>query len=170
MVRPVLAEARNAAEDQARARLTEALPAEAPALERPWHEVLDHHIGAADERQEQVATALALEVEGDALLAGVHPGVARAHAAHDRVPVPDQVTRPGALDLDDASPHLAEQSRRKGAGHALGEVDDGDAVEPGRHHAPPFPSAVAQDARFFTRIVRSPSTTGVPPSFHPVNR
>ncbi len=109
------------------------LPAEPEPLHGSGAEVLDDHVGTAQQIVEHGAPARVLQVEGEALLVGVEEEEA---PAIDAGPVgePDPVGLAGqGLHLDDLGPQPGEQLRARGAGFVLGQIDDPDTVQSFRH-------------------------------------
>ena len=70
-LRPVVPEAGDAADHQARVELVEPLDGEAEAVEHADPEVLQQHVGAAYQRSEDLRVVGVLEVEDDRLLVAV---------------------------------------------------------------------------------------------------
>ena len=79
---------------------------------------------------EDVATAGRLEVEGDAFLVAVDAQKVSALAAHEgRTPGAGVVSLVRVFDLDDPSPHIAEQHRAVRSGEDPREIEHGQAGE-----------------------------------------
>ena len=74
---PVLAEAADLDDDQARVDLVQPLDGEAEPVEHAWTEVLDEDIAVTHQPGEDVLTIRRLEVEGDRLLVAVGAEVVR---------------------------------------------------------------------------------------------
>jgi hypothetical protein len=134
-VRPRRGEPLDGRGDQARVEALQRLPAEAEAVHGPGAEVLDDHVGLAQEIVEQRAAARVLQVEREALLVRVEEEEA---PAVDAGPVAQReaVGLAGErLDLDDLGAQPREELRAGRAGLVLAEVDDADAVEGFGHWA-----------------------------------
>ena len=80
--RPLVAEAGDAAENDGRIDRRHDVVAEAEPLDDAGAEILDEHVGLADEVLERLKVGRVLEVEGDALLAAVD-GVEQGRVAAD---------------------------------------------------------------------------------------
>ena len=128
-VRARLAEAAHAREHEPRVDRGELVPADAPALERPGPEVLEHDVGALGQAEEEVGAGGLGEVERD------EPLVPRERLE----PEPDAVlARPVAarrvdpvrmLDLDHVGAVVAEEHRRERRGEERRRLDDLDPLE-----------------------------------------
>src|ERR671911_139082 len=100
-------------------------------------EVLDEHVGPADERPQLLQVLHSLEVEHHGLLTAVHGEVVGrllvARLADERrAPPAAVVALPGALDLYHLGASVGQHHGRVGAGQRPGEVDDGCAGERSR--------------------------------------
>ena len=129
-VRARLAVGRHPDEDHPRVQLLHRLVVEAPPLEHPGPEVLDHDVDLGDELAEDLAPLRRPEVEGDrplvAALAEPHQRVAAVGPGAEAAEVV-----PGArsLDLDDVGTELTEHRRAVRPGDVGAEVEHPDAVK-----------------------------------------
>ena len=99
--------------------------AEAEALERAGPEVLDEHVGIVDERQQDVAIVVDLEVEDDRALVAVDELPPQAFAVARVAPCQAaQGVAVGALDLDDVGAEVGEVAGAVGAGEHGRQVED----------------------------------------------
>jgi hypothetical protein len=96
---------------------------ESQPLERARPEVLDEHVGVANQVLEQLAAFRRFQIDGNALLVPVDTQEIGAPAVHERCPRSRVVAMAGVLDLDDLGAHVAEQHRAQGSGQHAGEVD-----------------------------------------------
>ena len=87
------------------------LRAQAPLLHGTGAKVLHQHIGAVQQLQHQLAAALTLEVQGDALLVAAQAAVPERSAVLDNAPAANRVAA-GRFHLDD----LGAKIRQDGAG------------------------------------------------------
>ncbi len=88
--------------------------------QRPRSGRLDHHVGPADQPDERRPAVGRVQVQRDAVVAGVQ------QVEEHRRPGPRPVRTPGALDLHDAGPGEPQQVRAQGAGPQRRQVDDED--------------------------------------------
>jgi hypothetical protein len=102
----------------------------AEPLDDAGAEILDHHVGLAEEAPEHGEVGLALQVDGKALLAAVD-GVEDRRVAPDllvaEIEPARQVPAVRSLDLDDAGAEVHEPERAIGTGEKLAQVDDDEA-------------------------------------------
>src|SRR3989442_1356627 len=116
--------------DQTRVQPRGAREIESQLLDDAGAQALDEDVGARDEALEDLEAALALEVEGQALLVAVQRHEQRALAAPvGRGPRARVVAAAGTLDLDHVGAHIAERLRAERTGDVLRQVDDDDSVE-----------------------------------------
>ena len=148
--RPGLPEARDRRIDQPRIarrkrRVIQPEPRQATRLE-----ILDHHIGAVDQRAQTLQVARVIEVAGDAGLAaigGVEIGGDRLHRAVGAGAV-DEGWAPSArvvalrgLDLDDLGAQIGQGLADPGAGQDARQLDDAQTGERAFRQRPEAPSA-----------------------------
>jgi hypothetical protein len=127
--RPRLAEAGRGAVDEPRPTRVHRVPAVAEPLHRPGAEVLDQHVGGAEELVEDAAIVLTLQVERDRLLVVVERGEVEALPAHERADAAREVADARLLHLDDARAEVREDERRVRPREDARQVDDRDAGE-----------------------------------------
>ncbi len=103
------------------------LGAEPHALERARPIVLDQHVAALDQLEQQLLAARVAQVERDALLvAGIDLPVQRLAAD---LPVAQRIALAGVLDLDHLGAEIGQLQRQHVAGDQPRQVEDRDAVE-----------------------------------------
>jgi hypothetical protein len=110
--------------------------ADAKSIERPRAEVLDDHVGVAEQVGKHVARARLLQVERDGVFSSqpvqcrhrhiVSRGRAEAHAmgAQKRRVLSAGIRRVRVLDLDDARTEAGEQERGKRTGQREGGIEN----------------------------------------------
>jgi hypothetical protein len=129
-VRPGLAVAGDARDDESRVHLPELVRPDPPLLERAGAEVLDEDVAVLDEVEQQLLPSLLPQVECDALLvARLHRPPEGAPLVARLAPLAQRVRLPRWLDLDDLGAHVAEQPAGEGTGEQHAELDDADAGE-----------------------------------------
>ena len=135
--RPVLAVSRDANQDRAAIELLQLIIAEAPFLQRAGAEILDDDVAFGRKPAQQVAAAVAGEVERHAFL------VARFRKPHQRVAafgVGAETTQRVAglrrLDLDHLGAELAENGGAVRPRDEGSEIEDADSLE--RRHGRSF--------------------------------
>ena len=101
--------------------------AEAEAVHDAGAEVLDEHVGLADEATGDLEVVRLLEVEDDAALAALEDGVGLVAPARSA----------GRVDADDLGALVGEHHRRQRPGEVLPEVEHADTIENSCHHCPP---------------------------------
>ena len=109
---------------------------ELQSLHDARREVLDQHIGSADQVQQRLVTGLGLEVEHHAALVGVehHELVRLKRIMRTKA----QRLTAGRLDLDHLSAHLRKQKPTIRAQVDLAQFEDPEAVKRS-HGCIPFP-------------------------------
>ena len=123
------AEARDLAVNEARELLRQLLVADAPLLHGARLEVLDQHVGAFEQPQEDRAPLGLCEVETDRALVAVDPNeVGGVLVMEGRAPVTHLVAL-RRLKLDDVGAMVGQQLRRERASQHAREVDHLDAGE-----------------------------------------
>ena len=135
-IRPGLAEAGHRAIDQPRVARREHREVDPKPLGDAGAELLDHHVGALRQAQEDLAPCPALEIEPDRFLVPpkrvVHAQAGRRalRLARGRGLLGAPSRRcPWFLDLDDIRAKVAEDHRAMRTGCELGEVDNLDTAE-----------------------------------------
>jgi hypothetical protein len=115
--------------------------ADAKSIERPRAEVLDDHVGVAEQVGKHVARARLLQVERDGVFSSqpvqcrhrhiVSRGRAEAHAmgAQKRRVLSAGIRRVRVLDLDDARTEAGEQERGKRTGQREGGIENRETGE-----------------------------------------
>jgi hypothetical protein len=145
----VVAEAGDREDDQSRVALQQGVDAEPQPFEHAGAEVLDQHVGAVDQLQQDVAVGVGLEVERHGLLVAVRREEVR------RLPLalrPDEGRPPPAgvvavsrsLDLHHPGAEVAEHHRGVRPREGPGQVDDEDAVQGTGHDPHPGRTRAAQ--------------------------
>jgi hypothetical protein len=121
--------------DEARVDAPERVPAEREIVHGPRLEVLDHHVPAAREIQEQCLALWVLEVERDAALPAVHGEEVRRLPVRraGRRPLAAVVSTVRMLDLDHLGPVVAEDLGRERSRDDAREVDDPQLLERAGH-------------------------------------
>ena len=124
-VRPGLAVARDARQDDARVDVAHPVVPDPPALERARAEVLRDDVGVLDQPEEQLLPARLPKIERDALLvAGLHRPPERAPLVPGFAPVPDRVGLARRLHLDHLGAEVAEEPPRERACEQRPELED----------------------------------------------
>ena len=126
--RPALAVARDRAVDELRIERAHRFLAEAEPLHHAGPEVLDQHVGLADQAAHQGDRLGPLQVEREAALAGVELAEVGALAVAQRRALAHVVAF-GRLDLQDLGAHVGAQPRAVGAGQHDREVEHPEAGE-----------------------------------------
>ena len=119
---PVIAEAGELGIDEARVDLAQILEAEPGARHHRRPIILDQHVDAGGELDEQRLSLGLLVIEGDALLVAVDVaeiGVALGAVA----PGAHRIALARALELDHLGPHISEDHRAERPRHVLGQVE-----------------------------------------------
>jgi len=111
---PRAAEGPHRAVDQPRKPLCERLGAQTHLFQRAGTEILNEHVGAADEIQEPLHVLGLLEIYRDAALVGVDGKKARGHAFPERRAPAAGVVALRPLDLDHVGTHVSEDLRGDG--------------------------------------------------------
>jgi hypothetical protein len=128
-VRPRLAEAADAGDDQPGVGLQQPVGAQPPPLEGAGPEALHQHVAARGEPQAQLGAAVAGQVEGDGQL------VAGQGLPPQRVPVDRpahlacRVAVHRVLDLDDLGAEVAQVAGEDRAGDDRGQVQDPEPLQ-----------------------------------------
>jgi hypothetical protein len=129
-IRPRLAVAGNADEDEAGVDLLELVEAQPPLLERPGPEVLDDGVALGDEVEQELLALLRAEVQGDAAL------VARDQRPPQRLavevlltPAPHRVRPVRRLDLDDLGAEVGDQPAGEWAREQRSQLDDANPLQ-----------------------------------------
>ena len=100
-------------------------------------EVLQHHVGAADETVEDFRCVRVFQIKRDAALTAVQPNEEAGLTMHETVVSAGEVTLAGALDLDDIGAQVGEMAGAYRRRHSMFERDDADAFE-GSHDEAAF--------------------------------
>jgi hypothetical protein len=132
--RAALAETRDRTVDDLGVELRRRLVVQTQPGHRPGAEVLHDDVALLDQAPRQRQAGGRLEVEDDALLAGVVEGVDQADTVLVRRNLPHQVAAVARFDLDHLRAAVRQQARARRAGHHGGEVDDDDAFQRTLHH------------------------------------
>ena len=103
--------------------------AQAEASGGAGREVLQQHIGAADQPIQDVRRFGMLQVERDAALAAIEPDEEAGLAVHEAVVVPREVALAWALHLDDIGAEVGQVPAADRRRHRVFEGDDADAFE-----------------------------------------
>ena len=97
----------------------------------PGHEILHDDLGHHRQVLDDRLAFGTRQIDADALLAGIHPREIAALVASPglelEVVAAHLVALALALDLDDASAEVAQQTRAVGSGQDAGQIQDGDA-------------------------------------------
>ena len=128
-VRPELAEAGDARDDEAGVERVQHLGADAPAFERAGSEVLDQHVGVGDELLEELRAVGVAEVQRDRLLVAADHLPPQRHAVLDVAVAAHRVAALGVLDLDHVGAEVAEHGRGHRSGEERCQVDHLEARE-----------------------------------------
>ncbi len=119
--------------DQRRIDLGELLVSQPEATHHAGPEVLDQHVGVADEPSQDVATAIRLQIDRDRLLAAVLCQERRTHQllVQRRIgaKLARKVPRFGKLQLDDLRAEQAELIGTERSGEDIGEIEHAHARE-----------------------------------------
>ena len=86
------------------------------------------HVGAVEQPVQKFQALRRLQVEGDRLLAAVHPNKMRRKTVDDIVIVPGEITALRVLDLDHPGPEVGERARAHRRGYRLLQGDDGSVI------------------------------------------
>ena len=140
--------------DEARIALTQLVVAEPEPFHRPGTKVVDEHVGAAHQAQDDVEPGGLSEVHRQRAFVPVGGEEDVAHAVRPRQRGTRVVAAPRPLDLDDVGAEVAEHLRRKRAERDLREVEHAHAVER-QHRGAHRP--LHRGARF-SRNARTPSS------------
>jgi hypothetical protein len=108
---------------------------EAPAVEHPGPEVLEHDVAPRGQASEQGPTFLLLEVERHRPLVAGDGRPPEAVAVAGDAPVAHRVADAGRLDLHHVGAVVAEQLPREGTGDEVAELQHPDAVERAAHES-----------------------------------
>ncbi len=135
LVRAGLAEAADRAVEDVGSHRPHRFVVDAELVDDSRPEVLDDQVGVARQPQEDLASLVGLQVEGDAALAAVGHGAGVALPADLGLEATRVVAGDGLLDLDDVRAELGQHHRGVGAGEEPGQVEDAEAVE--RQHGDP---------------------------------
>jgi hypothetical protein len=128
-----LAEAGNAADDQARVARQQDVRAEADALQRAGPEVLDQGVRIFDQPQQDVLGAVLAQVEPDALLVAAIRFPVNFKSLDD--PVPQRIAARRPFDLDHLGAEVGKLQRQHVAGDEARHIENAEPVErafPGR--------------------------------------
>ncbi len=107
---------------------------EPEALHGAEPEVLDHHVGGAQERARSANSRRALEIEHHAFLVAIDR--AKGRAVLEATPAAERIAAIGRLDLDHFGAEIAQQHSGVGSGYVVGELDDADSCKSPSHHIP----------------------------------
>jgi hypothetical protein len=133
-IRPGLAKAGDGAVDDRRVPRAHGLVVDAELPYRAHAVVLDQHVRAIGQAQEQLLAFRVLQIQLDALLVPVQVDeVRRVASVEGRPPGTRDVPRAGRLHLDHAGAEVAEQGRGERPGQRVGQVQHGQVVEGERH-------------------------------------
>ena len=116
------AESRDREHHEARVECVETLPAEAVAIEHAGAEVLDQHVGALCEPQQERRAAGLLEVDAERALARVLLCVVPAEPVPDLAP-PARDVALGRLHLDDVRAEVGQHAGRERTREHAREVE-----------------------------------------------
>src|SRR5215831_7838883 len=104
-----LAVSADAQHDKSRINLAQRLEPDAPLLERPRAEVLQHDIGLGNELPEDLGTVGRAQIERDGfLVASFAKPYQTVATLRDRPKLPERVPRFGLLDLDHLGTEIGE--------------------------------------------------------------
>ena len=92
---------------------------ESEAACRARREVLDEHIGLAQQAFEHPGGVRMLEIESEALLGAVQPDEMRGLPQHGLIVMPGKVPGAWSFDLDDACTQISQLARGKGSCYGL---------------------------------------------------
>ena len=126
-VRPRLAETRHRHVDHRRIHGAHRGVADAELVGDTGEEVLDDHVRAPGQLEDEPGPLGLLHVHGDAALVAIDRRERRAHAV--AAPRAEVVAAAGALDLDDVGAEVRHEGRTVGTRDDAGEVEDAEAVE-----------------------------------------
>ena len=127
--RPALAVARDVADDELRVARREVGVAQAEAGGGAGCEVLQQHIGAANQPIQYLRRFRMLQVERDAALAAIEPNEEAGLTVHVAVVVTREVALTRALHLDDIGTEIGHVTAADRCRHSVFEGDDADAFE-----------------------------------------
>ena len=129
----VLAEPRDRAVDDARLPRARLLVADAEPRDGADAQVLEHHVGALEQPEEDRLAVGVLQIERDALLVAVQVDEVRRLVAIERRAPRARDLAVERLDLDDLRAVVAEHRRRERAGERMGQIQDDEVAERRRH-------------------------------------
>src|SRR6266542_19816 len=142
-VRPILAEARDRAVDDAAVPLPRLLVAEAEALEGPRAVVLEDDVASLHEAEEQRPAFGKLEIDLDALFVAMQAHEVRCLPAGQwRPPRARDVARSPRLELDHLRAEIGEHGRAERTGQGVAEIEHPDVLQRHSHHRPPATARV----------------------------
>src|SRR5262250_213703 len=137
-IRAVLTEAGDGAIDDAGVSLARHLIAEAEALEGARAIVLEHHVRALHEPEEELLAARMLEVDLDPLLVAMQAHEVRGlSAGQPRPPRARDVPRALGLELDHLCAEVGEHGRAERSGQRVAQIEDAHPFERHLHQRPP---------------------------------
>ena len=135
-VRPIgRPETRDRAIDQLRVDPAHLVMAKALSLDHAGAEILDQHIGVADDVHQQGAVGGVAQIGGQAFLAaidGVKQRVFARHRIRD-IEAPTGIARAGALDLDHPRAQIGQFQPGKWTREILRDLKNGDAFQRACH-------------------------------------
>jgi hypothetical protein len=104
-----------------------------PAITQPRHDagpiVFDEHIGLGEQRFEQGAVGIRLEIESQRLLAAIDAGEIGGFFAHERPDAAAVIAAVRVFDLDDAGTEIGQHHGAIGTGQHAREIEDEEAGE-----------------------------------------
>jgi hypothetical protein len=131
-----MAERAEIAVDQPREARAQGRGAEARSCRRARAQIVQEHVGAADQRDQALAFVSVLDVDADRALVAVHLVKHRRVVAPDRrAPVPRVVAAVGLLHFDDVGAQVGEDFSRERRGEGLADFDHANT---GEHHGESF--------------------------------
>jgi hypothetical protein len=130
-----LAEPRDGAINHPRVDLRHGLVVETQPGHGPGAEVLHDDVALLAQAAREDQAGRRLEIEDDALLAGVVERIDQADTVLVRRNLSHQVAAVARFDLDHFGAAVGEQARARRAGHHGGEVDDDDPFQRTLHRA-----------------------------------
>ncbi len=128
-IRPGLAEARQAQQDQARIDGGQRVVAEAPFFQRAGAKILDDDVGIAGEPAHDLLAFGDAQVRGDRFLVARLDVPPERRALVQQPPLPQRIAAVGRFDLDDLGAELGQDLARERARDQLTELED---LEPGQ--------------------------------------